>query len=79
MLKGVLVKALGGGMPLSLGALAFTVGANGDVRLDAPDMDTNSWQFGLSAPGPRHRLAVAARRSAGQPAQLIFRSLAREP
>jgi len=72
-LKEALVKALGGGMASSMRALAFSVGPNRDVRLEAPEMDTNSWQFGLFAPGPRHRLAVAARRSAGQPAKLIFR------
>jgi 4'-phosphopantetheinyl transferase len=77
-LKEALVKALGSKMAPSMRAFAFSVGANGDVQLDAPDMDTNSWQFGLFAPGPRHRLAVAARRS-GPPAQLIFQSIAREP
>ena len=78
-LKEALVKALGAGMALSLSALAFTVGANGYVRLDATDVESDSWQFGLFAPAPRYRLAVAVRRSAAQPAQLIFRSIAREP
>jgi 4'-phosphopantetheinyl transferase len=78
-LKEALVKALGVGLAMSLASLAFTVDAAGGVTLEAPDIDTKAWQFGLFAPGPRHRLAVAARRSAGQPAQLIFRSIAREP
>jgi len=78
-LKEALVKALGTGMATSLAALAFTVGADGNIRLDAPEVETNAWQFGLFAPAPRYRLAVAVRRSAAQPAQLIFRSIAREP
>ena len=73
-LKEALVKALGVGMATRWPPLAFTVGADGDIRLDAPEMETNAWQFGLFAPGPRHRLAVAVRRADRQPAQLIFRS-----
>ena len=78
-LKEALVKALGTGMATSLAALAFTVGADGDIRLDAPHLETQAWQFGLFAPGPRYRLAVAVRRDSSHPARLIFRSLAREP
>ena len=74
-LKEALVKALGTGMATALNRLAFTVDPNGRVSLDAPpDVDASAWQFGLFAPGPRHRLAVAARRSAAQPTQLIVRS-----
>lgn len=73
-LKEALVKALGTGMATSLAALAFTVGADGNIRLDAPEVETNAWQFGLFGPGPRHRLAVAVRRDTAHPAQLIFRS-----
>jgi 4'-phosphopantetheinyl transferase len=78
-LKEALVKALGTGLAGSLAALAFTIDANGGVRLDAPEIEMQSWQFALFAPGRRHRLAVATRRSAGPPGQLIFRSIADEP
>jgi 4'-phosphopantetheinyl transferase len=74
-LKEALVKALGRGMAVSLRSLAFTVGAGGDIRLDAPDLDAGAWQFALFAPSPRHRLAVAAARVPSNPAQIIFRSL----
>jgi 4'-phosphopantetheinyl transferase len=74
-LKEALVKALGRGMAVSLSTLAFTVGAGGDIRLDAPDVDSNAWRFALFAPSPRHRLAVAVGRPASHSAQLIFRSL----
>ena len=73
-LKEALVKALGVGMAAALDRLAFTVGPDGRVRLDAPDVETGVWLFGLFAPGPRHRLAVAVRRSGTVPAHLIFRS-----
>jgi 4'-phosphopantetheinyl transferase len=72
-LKEALVKALGTGMAQSLAALAFTIGTGGHIRLDAPHLETTAWQFGLFAPGPRHRLAVAVRRDTARPAQLIFR------
>ena len=76
-LKEAMVKALGSSMAMSLASLAFAVGSGGGVSLEAPtDIDTKSWQFGLFAPGPKHRLAVAARRSASGPAQLVLRSLA---
>jgi 4'-phosphopantetheinyl transferase len=78
-LKEALVKALGTGMATSQAALSFTIGTDGEIRLDAPHLETNAWQFGLFAPGPRHRLAVAVRRDTAHPAQLIFRSLASEP
>jgi 4'-phosphopantetheinyl transferase len=74
VLKEALVKALGRGMAVSLGTLAFTVGAGGDIRLDAPDLDADAWQFALFAPSPRHRLAVAVQRPASGAGQLIFRS-----
>jgi 4'-phosphopantetheinyl transferase len=76
-LKEALVKALGLGMAMSLDALAFTVGADGGIHLDAPDVDSDPWQFALFAPGPRHRLAVAVGRPLSHPAKLIFRSSAR--
>jgi 4'-phosphopantetheinyl transferase len=75
-LKEALVKALGRGMAVSLRSLAFTVGASGDIRMDAPDLDPGAWQFALFAPSPRHRLAVAAARTPSNPAQIVFRSLA---
>jgi 4'-phosphopantetheinyl transferase len=75
-LKEALVKALGRGMAVSLRSLAFTVGAGGEIRLDAPDLDPDAWQFALFTPNPRHRLAVAATRAPSNPAQIIFRSLA---
>lgn len=60
-LKEALVKALGVGMALSLNRFAFTVQPLGAIGLDAPDVDAGAWHFGLFAPGPRHRLAVACR------------------
>ena len=75
-LKEALVKALGLGMAVSLGSLAFTVGADGGIHVDAPDVDSGAWQFRLFAPGPRHRLAVAVGRPPSHPGQLIFRSSA---
>jgi 4'-phosphopantetheinyl transferase len=75
-LKEALVKALGTGMAASLSALAFAIGPGGRVTLDAPALgETNAWQFGLFAPSPRHRLAVAVRRSDSEPAQLIVQSM----
>ena len=76
-LKEALVKALGLGMAVSLDSLAFTVGADRGIRVDAPDVDADAWQFALFAPGPRHRLAVAVGRPVSHPAKLIFRSSAR--
>lgn len=74
-LKEALVKALGAGMAMSLSSLAFTVDSGGLVRLDAPaDVDPQAWEFGLFAPGPRYRLAVAARRSSVHAANLVLRS-----
>ena len=75
-LKEALVKALGVGMAAELDHLVFTIGVDGRISLDAPDVAADWWQFGLFAPGPRHRLAVAVRRSGSVPAQLVFRSLA---
>jgi 4'-phosphopantetheinyl transferase len=78
-LKEAFVKALGVGLRMSLASLAFSVDAAGRVALDAPaDIETKAWQFGLCAPSPKHRLAVAARRSPSRPAQLIFRSIAHD-
>ena len=74
-LKEALVKALGGGMAMSLSLLAFTIAPDGGVTLEAPpDVEASSWQFALFAPGPRHRLAVAVRRSRDCAANLIFRT-----
>ena len=76
-LKEALVKALGGAMALSLNRLAFAVAPDGGVSVSAPvDIDDQAWQFGLFAPGPRHRLAVAARRSPSHATQIILRSAA---
>ena len=76
-LKEALVKGLGRGLAVSLRTLAFTVGPGG-IRLDAPDVEADAWQFALFAPGPRHRLAVAVERPASGACQLIFRSGAHE-
>jgi len=73
-LKEALVKALGLGMAATLYSLAFTVGADGGIHVDAPDLDSDAWQFALFAPGPRHRLAVAVGRPLSHPDQLSFRS-----
>ena len=78
-LKEALVKGLGVGMAMSLRSLAFTVGPDGTVRLDAPeDVDANAWQFGLFAPEPRYRLAVAVRRSPSHIVEMIVRAAADE-
>jgi 4'-phosphopantetheinyl transferase len=75
-LKEALVKALGTGMAVSLNRLAFAVDRDGGIRLNAPaDIDPQAWEFGLFAPGPRHRLAVAARRSASDRPKLIVQSM----
>ena len=78
-LKEALLKALGAGLTMPLASLVFSVDAAGGVALEAPaDIDTQLWQFGLFAPDPTHRLAVAARLLPARPAQLIFRSIARD-
>ena len=74
-LKEALVKALGAGMAMSLSSLAFTIDPDGGVSLDAPALDTKTWQFGLFTPTPRHRLAVAASKSGSDTAQLIVQSI----
>jgi hypothetical protein len=66
-------------MAMSLSALAFTIDAGGAIRLDAPaDVDATTWQFGVFAPAPRFRLAVAVRRSgrSSHTAPLVLRSAA---
>ena len=69
-LKEALVKARGASMAMSLSSLAFAVDPGG-ISLEAPaDVDAPSWQFGLFAPSPTHRLAVAARRSVSRAARL---------
>ena len=74
-LKEALVKALGTGMATALSRLVFTVGDDGAVGLEAPaDVDAAAWQFGLFAPSPRHRLAVASRLPHSGSAQIIIRS-----
>jgi 4'-phosphopantetheinyl transferase len=76
-LKEALVKALGTGLAMSLSSLAFTIGPDGTISLNAPaDIETSTWQFGLFAPAPRYRLAVAVRRTALHDAPLILRSAA---
>ena len=44
------------------------------MALDAADPDGEAWAFGLYAPDPRYRLAVAVRRSGDEAPQLILRS-----
>ena len=74
-LKEALVKALGTGMAMSLNRLAFSVAGDGVVFLEAPaDVDAAAWQFGLFAPSPRHRLAVASRLPRSGSVRLIIRS-----
>jgi 4'-phosphopantetheinyl transferase len=78
-LKEALVKALGAGMAFSLNRRAFAVAPDGSVRLTASsDIDPQAWKFGLFTPGHRHRLAVAARRSASHAARFIIRAIADE-
>jgi len=72
-LKEALSKALGVGVAHALATLTFTVDTDGEIRLDAPHIETNLWQIGLYTPGPRYRLAVALRHSEPPPAHLIFR------
>lgn len=74
-LKEALVKALGVGMAMSLNSLAFTIGGDGRITLDAPpEIAPDAWQFGLFAPAPRYRLAVAVRRSPMHEARIVLRS-----
>ncbi len=73
-LKEALVKALGLGMAVSLGSLAFTVDADGGIHVDAPGVDPGAWQFALFAPGLRHRLAVAVQMSRSRTAELVLQS-----
>jgi 4'-phosphopantetheinyl transferase len=75
-LKEALVKALGVGLAQRLDAIAFSIGPGGDVQLEAADVDAAAWQFALFAPGPRHRLAVAARRGGGPPLRVAFQRAA---
>jgi 4'-phosphopantetheinyl transferase len=77
-LKEALVKALGVGMAMSVGSLAFTIDSGNRVSLEAPvDVDARAWQFGLFAPAPRYRLAVAVRRDPPlRLAALVMRSAA---
>jgi 4'-phosphopantetheinyl transferase len=76
-LKEALVKALGTGMAAALDQLVFTIAPDGEIHVDAPaEIDAAAWQFGLFAPDPRYRLAVAVRRPDSEPAQLVFRSTA---
>ena len=78
-LKEALAKALGMGMALSLNRLAFAIAGDGGISLGAaPGIDAADRQFGLFTPGPRHRLAVAARSSASGPAQIFVRAVADE-
>ena len=71
-----LVKAIGIGLATSLASLDFTIDDGGGVTLAAPEeIGADRWQFGLFAPGPKHRLAVAARRSPGESPQLILQSV----
>ena len=72
------MKALGGGLALSLASFAFTIDASGAITLEAPAIETTPRHFGLFAPGPRHRLAVAVPRAAAHAPQLILRSAADE-
>ena len=73
-LKESLVKALGEGMAVALNRLVFEV--DGDrARLVAPSLtEPDAWQFGLFAPDPAYRLAVAVRRPPSHPVQLVVRS-----
>jgi len=68
------VKALGLGMAVSLGSLAFTVDADGAIHVDAPGVDPGAWQFALFAAGLRHRLAVAVQMSRSRTAELVLQS-----
>ncbi len=73
-LKEAFVKALGLGMAVSLGALAFQVDGDAGIHVDAPGIDAGAWQFALLAAGPRHRLAVAVQMPRSRPAELVFQS-----
>ena len=77
-LKEALVKALGAGLAMSLAAFAFTIDASGAITLEATAIEIKSWHFGLFAPGPQHRLAVAVTRAAAHAPPLILRSVADE-
>jgi 4'-phosphopantetheinyl transferase len=75
-LKEALVKAIGVGLSESLASWAFTIDPAGGVTLEpSAHVDADAWTFGLFLPDPRYRLAVAARHSSRQPAQLILHSV----
>jgi len=75
-LKEAFVKALGTGMAAALDQLIFTIAPDGGIHVAAPGIDAGAWQFGVIAPNPRYRLAVAVHRPGAEPAQLLFRSTA---
>jgi 4'-phosphopantetheinyl transferase len=77
-LKEALVKAMGLGLSVPLASIAFVIDGAGGVTLDAPpEIVAGGWEFGLFAPGPKHRLAVAVSRSPW-PVQLSLQSVGRE-
>ena len=68
-LKESYLKARGAGLSLPLGQFAFDIRNDPPTVEFAPQMkdDAAAWQFHLSAPTDRHRLAVAIRRQTSPP------------
>jgi 4'-phosphopantetheinyl transferase len=65
-LKEAYLKAIGKGLWHPLDTVIFEVGEDGDITFrPPPGVDAAAWQFALSAPAARYRLAVAVRRPTG--------------
>jgi len=61
-LKEAYLKALGSGLGDSLNAFGFEFRDQSELRFHAPSTSgTTEWRFGLFAPSPDHRLALAVR------------------
>jgi 4'-phosphopantetheinyl transferase len=67
-LKEAYLKAIGVGLSHSLSEMAFELDdGHGIAFVPPPGIDSRSWQFALFEPAPRFRLAVAVRRTRGEP------------
>jgi len=67
-LKEAYLKAIGVGLSHSLSEMAFELDdGHGIAFVPPPGIDSRSWQFALFEPAPRYRLAVAVRRTRGEP------------
>lgn len=58
-LKEAYLKARGTGLSYPLNAFGFAIDGCGAIQFSPPPDDRIEWQFALSAPTERHRVAVA--------------------